>query len=239
MRRDVFLVIAVLLISTSARAQLTVIDPANLVQNSLTAARTLQEVNNQIKQLANEATMLINDARNLATLPFNIVSQLKQTLALTNQLVAKAQGIGFQISQANVQFARYYPPTYWGVTGPSMAADSYQRWLHALQALTTTVSMQSQAAQNLGSDEYALAALVNESQGAIGIVQAAQATNQLLALQSRQSIQDQQLRLTQDRTATIEQARTVTAEVRAREVRRRFEGTGVVYTPQPVNFYGF
>ena len=234
-----FVVTAVLLISTSARAQLTVIDPANLVQNSLTAARTLQEVNNQLKQLANEATMLVNDARNLATLPFNIVWQLKQTLAKTNQLIALAQGIGFQVSQANIQFARYYPPTYWGATGPGMATDGYQRWLHSLQALTTSVSMQSQAAQNLASDEYSLAALVNESQGAIGIVQAAQATNQLLALQSRQLIQEQQLRLTQDRTATIEQARTVAAEVRAREVRRRFEGTGVVYTPQPVNFYGF
>lgn len=239
MKCKVFVVLAVLLISTSARGQLTVIDPANLVQNSLTAARTLQEVNNQLKQLANEATMLINDARNLATLPFNIVWQLKQTLAKTNQLIALAQGIGFQVSQANIQFARYYPPTYWGVTSPGMAADSYQRWLHALQALTTTVGMQSQAAQNLASDEYSLAALVNESQGAIGIVQAAQATNQLLALQSRQLIQEQQLRLTQDRAATIEHARMVAAEVRAREVRRRFEGTGVVYTPQPVNFYGF
>ena len=200
------LVAAALLISASARAQLAVIDPANLVQNSLTAARTLQEVNNQLKQLANEATMLINDARNLATLPFNIVWQLKQTLALTNQLIAQAQGIGFQMSQTNVQFARFYPPSYAsGVTGLSMAADSYQRWLHSLQALNTTVSMQSQAAQNLASDEYSLAALVSESQGAIGIVQAAQATNQLLALHARQSIQEQQLRLTQDRSAAIEQ----------------------------------
>jgi P-type conjugative transfer protein TrbJ len=115
---------AALLLCAPARAQLTVIDPANLVQNTLTAARTLQEVNNQLKQLANETTMLINDARNLATLPFNIVWQLKQTLASTNQLLTQAQGIGFQISQANIQFARYYPPTYWGVTGPSMAADS-------------------------------------------------------------------------------------------------------------------
>ena len=240
MKRQLFAVVAALLVSGSAHAQLAVIDPANLVQNTLTAARTLQEVNNQLKQLTNEATMLINDARNLATLPFNIVWQLKQTLALTNQLIAQAQGIGFQLSQTNAQFSRFYPPSYAsGVTGLSMAADSYQRWLHSLQSLYTTVIMQSQAAQNLASDEYSLAALVSESQGAIGIVQAAQATNQLLALHARQSIQEQQLRLTQDRSAAIEHARTVAAEVRAREVRRRFEGTGAVYTPQPINFYGF
>jgi P-type conjugative transfer protein TrbJ len=240
MKRHVFIVLAAVLLAPSARAQVTVFDPSNFVQNSLTAARTLEEVNNQLKQLANEATMLINDARNLATLPSNIVAQLRQILALTNQLIAQAQGIGFQVSQTNFQFARFYPPSYGsGVSGSAMAADSYQRWLHSLQSLSTTVNMQSQAAQNLAADENALATLVGQSQGAIGIVQAAQATNQLLALHARQAIQEQQLRLTQDRSAALEHARTVTAEARAREVRRRFEGSGVRYTPQPVNFYGF
>ena len=52
-------------------------------------------------------------------------------------------------------------------------------------------------------------------------------------------IQEQQLRLTQDRSAAIERARMVIGEERAREIRRRFEGNGAVYTAQPVNFYGF
>src|SRR5258708_14510936 len=46
-------------------------------------------------------------------------------------------------------------------------------------------------------------------------------SNQLLALQSRQAIQEQQLRLTQDRSAALEQARSVAAEARSREVRDR------------------
>lgn len=232
MKRHALVATAFAILSTSAGAQLTVIDPANLVQNSLTAARTLQEVNNQLKQL-------VNDARNLATLPFDIVWQLQSALALTNQLIAQAQGIGYQISQTNVEFNRFYPPSYTWSSGASMLADSHQRWLHSLQSIQTTVAMQSQAAQNLASDQNSLATLVSQSQGAIGIVQAAQATNQLLALHSRQLIQEQQLRLTQDRSAAIERARTVIAEARAREVRRRFEGNGAVYTAQPVNFYGF
>ena len=228
------------LVSAPATSQITVFDPSNFVQNSLTAARTLQEVNNQLKQLANEATMLINDARNLAILPFDIVAQLKQSLALTNQLIAQAQGIGFQLNQTNLQFARFYPPSYSAsVSGVAMAADGYQRWLHSLQSIYTTMITQSQAAQNLASDENALANLVSQSQGAIGIVQATQATNQLLALHARQMIQEQQLKLAQDRSAAIEQGRMVAAEARAREIRRRFEGSGVRYAPQPVNFYGF
>jgi P-type conjugative transfer protein TrbJ len=182
--------------------------------------------------------MLANDALNLTKLPFNIVGQLQATLALTNQLIAQAQGIAFQLAQAQQQFTRFYPQAYGpNTTGAAMAADALTRWNNSLQALRTTVSMQAQAAQNLASDQASLATLVAQSQSAVGILQAAQATNQLLALQSRQFIQDQQLRLTQDRSAALEGARSVAAEARAREVRRRFLGAGTPYTPQPINFF--
>jgi P-type conjugative transfer protein TrbJ len=184
--------------------------------------------------------MLVNEARNLTTLPFNIVSQLRATLALTSQLIAQAQGMAYQLGQVQAQFTRFYPTAYGSNTsGASMAADALQRWTHSLQALQTTISMQAQSSQNLALDENSLAVLVQQSQGAVGILQAAQATNQLLALQSRQTIQEQQLRLTQDRSAALEQARSVAAEARSGEVRRRFVGNGTQYTPQPISFYGF
>ena len=45
-----------------------VYDPTNHAENLLTAARTLEQINNQIAQLQNEAQMLINQARNLERL---------------------------------------------------------------------------------------------------------------------------------------------------------------------------
>ena len=59
------------ILSTPAAAQWIVYDPTNYAQNVLTAARTLQQVNHQITQLQNEATMLINQDRNLASLPYS------------------------------------------------------------------------------------------------------------------------------------------------------------------------
>ena len=50
-----------------------VYDPSNYAQNVLTAARTLEQINNQIKQLQNQA-------RNLASLPFNVVNRLRSNL---------------------------------------------------------------------------------------------------------------------------------------------------------------
>ena len=47
-----------------------VYDPTNHTQNLLTAARTLQMINNQIKQLTNEAQMIANQVKDLTQLPY-------------------------------------------------------------------------------------------------------------------------------------------------------------------------
>ena len=58
-------------------AQVVVFDPNNYAQNVLTAARALQQINNQITSLQNQAQMLINQARNLANLPYSSLQQLQ------------------------------------------------------------------------------------------------------------------------------------------------------------------
>lgn len=226
--------------SVQAQAQIAVFDGANFGQNVLTAARALQQIQNQIQQLNNEAVMLANEARNLANLPFNIVGQLRQTLQSTTRLINQAPGLPYNLAGAQNQFLNTYPFGYAANTPQvNMLNDSALREVNSHLALYTTISVQAQAAQNLTDDENALATLVQQSQGAIGALQASQATNQLLALQSRQMIQDQQLRVTQDRTAALEQSRSIAEEVRAREVRRRFLGQGTRYTAVPIGGFGF
>jgi P-type conjugative transfer protein TrbJ len=216
-----------------------VFDPTNLAQNIMTAANTLEQINNQIRQLQNEALMLMNQAKNLTGLNFSALAELRAALAATNQLIQQAQGLAFNVSRMESEFARLYPNAYSASTsGSQMALDARQRWRNSLEALRTATKVQSQAVQNFESDEQTLTDLVNRSQSAVGALQAMQATNQLLALQSRQTIQAQQLQITQDRAAALEQARQVAVQERAREVRRRFQGEGTPYTPYTVNFYG-
>ncbi|RUC92695.1 P-type conjugative transfer protein TrbJ [Pseudomonas aeruginosa] len=217
----------------------TVIDPTNLIQNTLTAIRTLEQINNQINQLQNEAQMLVNQARNLTHLDFNIVNRLRLTLATTERLIAEAQGLAYDVTAMDREFARLYPEQYAAtVSGDQMAVDARERWKNTLDGLHTAMRMQAQVSQNLAQDESALTDLVSQSQSATGALQATQATNQLLALQAKQSIQAQQLQITQDRAASLELARQAAATERSREVRRRFHGDGTPYTPHPVRFYG-
>lgn len=216
-----------------------VFDPSNLAQNILTAANTLEQINNQIKQLQNQAQSLMNEAKNLTSLDFSALNELRAALSATNQLIQQAQGLAFNVQQMEAEFQRLYPESYTAaISGTQMAADARSRWRNSLEALRTATKVQSQAVQNFASDEKALTDLVNRSQSAVGALQATQATNQLLALQARQSIQAQQLQITQDRAAALEQARVIAVQERAREVRRRFLGDGTPYTPYPVQFYG-
>jgi P-type conjugative transfer protein TrbJ len=119
-----------------------------------------------------------------------------------------------------------------------MALDAQTRLSYSSSALQTSLQLQAQAVQNTAADQSTLSSLVTQSQSAAGALQASQATNQLLALNARESMQEQQLRLTQDRAMALEAARAVAAAARASVVRAQFIGNGTQYSPQPVSFYG-
>ena len=89
------------MLATPAHAQFgrIVFDPSNYAQNILTAARTLEQINHQITSLQNEATMLMNQARNLASLPFSSLQQLQQNVQRTQQLLSQAQNIAFDVQR--------------------------------------------------------------------------------------------------------------------------------------------
>jgi len=90
--------------SSPARAQWIVYDPTNFSQNVLTAARELQQVNQNIQSLENQATMLINQAKNLASLPYSSLAQLEASIQRTEQLLMQAQNIAYSVTTIDQAF---------------------------------------------------------------------------------------------------------------------------------------
>ncbi|MGP2832029.1 P-type conjugative transfer protein TrbJ [Serratia nevei] len=132
------------------------------------------------------------------------MNQLRGNLATTQRLIAQAKGLAYEVASMDRELQRLYPEQYAAtVSGDQMLRDAQERWKNTLTGLRTTMQMQAQVSQNLGEDESVLADLVGRSQSAQGALQAMQATNQLLALQAKQSIQAQRLQLTQDRAASF------------------------------------
>src|SRR3546814_16926353 len=88
--------IAMVLCMGAARAQVAVFDPANFQQNLLTAARTLEQINNQVRALQNETQMLVNQGRNLPELDFRALKDLRAALADSLRPPGGAQRLAFE-----------------------------------------------------------------------------------------------------------------------------------------------
>ena len=230
---------ALALATPVARAQFAVIDVANLAQNILTAARTLEEINNQVIQIQQFVQMLQNQARNLTSLPFSVAQQLDQSVSQITSLMGQAQGILYTVQNVQAQFQRFYPTSIsTSASDAQLIADAQTRWQYSLSTFQHTMEVQSQIIQNLPSDQAQMDVLVGQSQGAVGILQATQAGNQLLALQAKQLAATQALLASQARAQAIEQARQAETEAQAREQYRRFIGSAPgTYTPVPVTMF--
>ena len=217
-----------------ASAQISVFDPANYSQNLLTAARTLQQINQQIQSLQNEAQMLVNQGKNLARIDFPQLDQLRQTLGEIDRLMGQAQGIDFRVDQLGEQFMRQFPSSVGEVMKRDQRiATARQRLDNEMASFRQTMSVQSGIVENVRDDAQALSEIVARSQGAEGSLQAQQATNQLLALATKQQFQLQTLMAAQFRSQSLEAARRGQSAREARARTTRFLGDGKAYTPRP------
>jgi P-type conjugative transfer protein TrbJ len=214
-----------------AHAAWPVFDATNYTQNMLTAARTLEQINNQIQQLQNQATMLQNMAKNLQRLDFSSLGQMQGALNRIDGLMMQAEGLSFSLDQLNAEWWQQYPESYDAtVSTNDMATAARERWQSSMNAYRQTMRVQSQIVENVRVDEGLLTDLVGQSQGAVGALQAQQAANQLIALSTKQQMQIQTLMATHYRSQAEDAARKTQAEEAARETTKRFLGSGSAYS---------
>lgn len=221
-----------LLTSMPAHAQITVFDPTNYSQNILTAARTLQQINNQIQSLQNEATMLRGLELNLARTDFPDFVALVSRMQEIGALIQQAQGIAFRVGQVDQQFRQLFPDFDARVGTSGIAAQAKAQLDTAMAGFRHTMKVQADVAENIEADAATLQKLSEKSQNAVGALQVAQATNQLLALAAKQQLQIQQLLAAQFRADATDAARRAQAEIDGRAATKKFLGSGTAYTPQ-------
>ena len=214
-----------------AAAQWIVYDPTNYVQNVLSAARALEQINNQIQSLQNEAQMLINQARNLASLPYSALQQLQQSVQRTQQLLAQAQRIAFDVQQIDQVFQSQYGNISLSTSDRQLVADARSRWQNTVAGLQDAMRVQAGVVGNIDTNRAEMAALVGQSQGATGALQATQAGNQLLALQSQQLADLIAVISANGRAQALTDAERAAAAEQGREQRRRFLTPGSGYQP--------
>jgi P-type conjugative transfer protein TrbJ len=212
--------------STPAVAQIggIVHDPRNYAQNILIAARTLEQINNQIRMLQNQAGSLLNDAKNLTRLPISTLQKLQGQIDQTRTLLGEAQRIAYDVEDVKAAFEGRYKGTALSGSRAAMVANADARWKDSVGAFEDAMKVQAGVVGNLGATRSSISTLVGASQSAAGALQAAQAGNQLLALQSQQLADLTAAIAAQGRAQALAAARRAATEAEARERFRRFRG---------------
>jgi type IV secretion system protein TrbJ len=217
---------------------ITVFDPSNYAQNVIQAARALQQISNQIASLQNEAQMILNQARNLASLPYSSLQQLQQSVQRTQQLLGQAQRIAYDVQNIEEQFRQSYGKSGFGsATDLELVEGARERWRTSVAGFEDALKTQATVVSNLDTARGQLSALVSASQGATGALQATQAGNQLVALQTQQLTDLTALLAAQGRAEALEQARQAASQEQAREQLRRFLTPGAGYQPTAVQMF--
>ncbi len=164
----------------------------------------------------------LDGSPNLNSLPTSTLGTLEAQVDQTRQLLARAEGIAFNVSDIQKGFeARYKGGALTG-SAAEMIANAEARWKDSVGAFEDAMKVQAGIVTNMGGTRTSLSTIVGASQSATGALQAAQAGNQLLAIQSQQIADLAAVMSAQGRAEMLDAARAAAAEAEGRERFRRF-----------------
>jgi hypothetical protein len=153
------------------------------------------------------------------------------------RVIAQAQTIAYDVERIETAFSGPYGPAAPSSSDAALIADAQTRWKTSVGAFEDSLKTQAVVVGNIDDATDAMTALVSASQSASGALQAAQAGNQLLALQSQQLSDLTALLAAKARADALEQARTASAESQGQVQYRRFS-TRSGYVPHAVTMFG-
>ncbi len=216
-----------------ARA-ITVFDPFNFEQNLLTAARTLEQINNQIRQLQSQAQMILRMDQNLQRLGSSMAPDLQRTLGDIQARLREGDGLALSVAQTEASYAQLYPKELTAaLSTDDVLRNAQRRWQEQHASLQRAAVLQGQIGDGITTDTPLLDRAMAQSRSANGALDVAQAGNELTALGVKQSLQLQALLATQNRADTLQRSRDLATEDEARQRFKSFVGTGSAYTRSP------
>lgn len=226
------LILAACALPRSAQA-LTVFDPANFQQNLLSAVRALEQINNQIRQLQNQAQMILQMDKNLQCLTGTVAPDLSRTLSQIQTRLNQGNAIALNLKDTEAALDKLFPGAVpESLAGEDVLRNARERWSEAHASFERSARIQAEIIAAVAEDDAQLTALLRRSEGAEGSLQAMQAGNELSALAIKQALQLQTLLAAEARAASIERARSLMGEAEARQRFQAFLGNGSAYSRQ-------
>lgn len=163
-----------------------VADAASVAQEIIVVAQTLQSNLNEVSSLANQATQISNDIKNLTSMSPAILNQyLGQYAGVLQQLqstYSSINGLASDINNLTTNYKNLFPDVTSGNITPQGIAQQLTGWLaQAKQTYQGVYRMSGQVMDSIPMTNSQIAAISQASNGASGNLDAVQAQTQMTA----------------------------------------------------------
>ena len=128
-----------------------IIDLLNYVENVLSAARALEQINNQIRQLQNQAQMVLRMDQNLQRLGTTLSPDLQRALSDIQARLQQGVGIALKLQQTETGYAQLYPKELSSaLSTDDVLRNAKSRWDEEYASLKRSALLQGLIGDNLG-----------------------------------------------------------------------------------------
>jgi type IV secretion system protein TrbJ len=177
------------------QGQLPVIDAANLVQNTLTALKTIESVINEVQMIANQVRQLETMVQNTKGLGRGLWdTDAQPRLLRLGAVIDQEQAIAYTMANVDSLFRQRYP----GYRPLTDWSSEYELWTRTtLDTLRGTLNSVRLHGEDFATEESRIQALQALSESAEGRMQALQVGNMMAAEELQQLVQLRQLVMAQ------------------------------------------
>lgn len=215
-------VISLIVTMPTAKAQFTVIDPANLVQN-------IQQVFQAIEEGIRTLQQIELAVQTVTGTDFAITPQLREQIQGVQAVLNNGAAVVFEQTESLEQFRDLFPETFEAIDTLENLVVALQgqnrQLLNASQQAVQTQSVSAEAIETILAN---VEASLGESVVAVGQTQAIQVGNQLQGQVVAMLAQIQASQLAAQRVDSLESARRASQEEAAKEYRERFHNAGEI-----------
>ncbi len=194
--KQLIAVIAVILIAASSAwgYAAIVLDPTNLIQNTISALKAIESVINEVQMIANQVKQIENLVQNTRAYAGVWDREALPSLVRLGQIMEQEQAIAYAMAGMDRVFRDKYPG-YRPITDWAAAYDQWTRT--TLDTLRGTLAAVRLHADDFADEQRRVQTLTALSDSAEGRMQAIQAGNMLAAEQIQQLTKLRQLMMAQ------------------------------------------
>jgi P-type conjugative transfer protein TrbJ len=189
-------VLAIVLVAPSGAwaYAMIVLDPTNLVQNTISALKAIESVINEVQMIANQIKQIENMVQNTRTYGGVWDQEALPRLNRLGQIIEQEQAIAYAMAGMDRVFRERYP----GYRPVTDWATTYDQWTRTtLDTLRGSLAAVSLHAGDFADEQRRIQTLTALSDSADGRMQAIQAGNMLAAEQIQQLTKLRQLMMAQ------------------------------------------